>query len=133
MVSGPSASCRRNNRKSYEFSLLTRHDPGIANTRRQRRGPPLFKNKRAGAIALAAVLGAVGLLAAGCAHVASLPASGTAAGQRLETAVDSEAARYYLQHYLRNDRRHPALDAAFDRLPAPGAPTLPPHSALREL
>lgn len=133
MVSGPSASCRRNNRKSYAFSLLTRHDPAIANTRRQRRGPPLFKSNRAVSITLAAVLGTVALLAAGCAHVASLPASGTVAGQRIETTLDSEAARYYLQHYLRNDRRHPALDAAFDRLPAPGTPTLPTHGELREL
>jgi hypothetical protein len=37
---GPGMSCRRNNRKSYEFSLLTRHDPAIANTGRQRRGLP---------------------------------------------------------------------------------------------
>ena len=36
--------------KSYEFSLLTRHDPAITNTGWQQRGLPPFKRNRAGSI-----------------------------------------------------------------------------------
>lgn len=72
-------------------------------------------------LALAAAL-------AGCGHFPSLPVRGEIAGRTADTTVDSETARYYLAHYLRGERRRPALDAAFDALHA-DTDTAPPDSA----
>lgn len=60
---------------------------------------------------------------AGCAHFPSLPARGEIAGRTVETAVDSEAARYYLTHYLRGERREVSLDTVLDALHAEQADT----------
>jgi hypothetical protein len=47
---------------------------------------------------------------------AGLPVRGTVGGQTIETRVDSEAARYYLAHYLAGERTNPALDARIDHV-----------------
>lgn len=63
------------------------------------------------------------LLSTACAHaVPTIPARGTIGGQPIETTVDSPAARYYLERYLRGERRAPEWDAAFDALHAGGPP-----------
>ncbi|HTB79611.1 MAG TPA: SDR family oxidoreductase [Opitutaceae bacterium] len=44
----------------------------------------------------------------------ALPARGTINDRPINTTVDSEIARYYLEHYLRNDRTQPGMDALID-------------------
>ncbi len=55
------------------------------------------------------------LLSSGCASVAKYPVRGTLAGQAISTTVDSELSKYYLEHYLRNDRTNPAYDQEINR------------------
>jgi len=50
VASGLIMLCRRNNRQSCDFSLLTRQISRITNAVQQRRGVPPFKNNRAGSI-----------------------------------------------------------------------------------
>ncbi len=81
-------------------------------------------------------LATIALLAAtvsGCGHFATLPVRGEVAGQTVDTMVDSEAARYYLAHYLRGERREPTYDAAFDALHAEPSEALPTRARLKAL
>ena len=55
------------------------------------------------------------LLSFGCASVTKYPVQGTLAGQAIATTIDSELSKYYLEHYLRNDRINPAYDQEIDR------------------
>ena len=55
------------------------------------------------------------LLSFGCASVTKHPVQGTLAGQVIATTIDSERSKYYLEHYLRNDRINPAYDQEIDR------------------
>ncbi|MGH7480044.1 MAG: hypothetical protein ACREJ8_10740, partial [Candidatus Methylomirabilales bacterium] len=55
------------------------------------------------------------LVSFGCASVAKYPVHGTLAGQAISTTVDSELSKYYLEHYLRNDRINPAYDQEINR------------------
>jgi hypothetical protein len=67
-------------------------------------------------------LSLLALLCGACVHaVPAIPARGAIGGQALETTVDSPAARYYLESYLRGERRAPDGPAV---ALAPGAPTL---------
>lgn len=57
------------------------------------------------------------LLIAGCqsradSQLPRIPASGVLAGEMIDTPVDSEAARYYLEEYLQGQRRQPEIDRA---------------------
>src|SRR5262245_37957462 len=45
-----------------------------------------------------------------------LPARGVVGGQTIETRVDSEVARYYLDSYLAGERRDAELDKHIDRI-----------------
>jgi len=45
-----------------------------------------------------------------------IPVHTDLAGQKIRTTVDSEVARYYLEHYLKGDRFCPKLDAAIDTI-----------------
>jgi hypothetical protein len=45
-----------------------------------------------------------------------IPVSGELAGQEIETTVDSESARYYLEHYLSNKRSDSQLDSLIDEI-----------------
>jgi hypothetical protein len=56
----------------------------------------------------------------GCATAARFPAAGQIAGQRVETTVDSPAARYYLERYLHGDRSDGALVEAIEGALAEG-------------
>lgn len=56
----------------------------------------------------------------GCATAARFPAAGQIAGQRVETTVDSAAARYYLERYLDGDRSDGALVPAIEGALAEG-------------
>src|SRR5678815_5835829 len=47
---------------------------------------------------------------------AGLPVRGSVGMQTIETRVDSEAARYYLEHYLAGKRSDAALDERIDRV-----------------
>ncbi len=89
-----------------------------------------YEMKRPARWAVPALLAAT---LAGCAHFPSLPVRGEIAGRVVETTVDSEAARYYLVHYLRGDRRHAALDTAFDALHAEIDEALPTRARLKTL
>src|SRR3990172_2034634 len=55
------------------------------------------------------------LLSFGCASVTKYPVQGTLAGQAIATTIDSELSKYYLEHYLSNDRISPAYDQEIDR------------------
>jgi hypothetical protein len=73
-------------------------------------------------------------LCLGCAHLyPAIAARGQIAQQPIETTVDSEAARYFLEHYLQNDRQQPKWDAAFDSLPSSPQATLPDRDFLAQL
>jgi len=56
-------------------------------------------------------------LLGGCgATIPRIPVSGELGGQEIETTVDSESARYYLEHYLAEQRNDPQLDSLFDEI-----------------
>ncbi|HEY7163798.1 MAG TPA: hypothetical protein VIB79_04505 [Candidatus Binatia bacterium] len=86
--------------------------------------------KRAGRVALFALLTATPLMLLGC---FGLPVSGTIGGQALETRVDSEVARYYLGNYLADKRTDPQLDARIDRVYEQADGRLPNREDLKKL
>jgi hypothetical protein len=51
-----------------------------------------------------------------------VPVPGAVAGYRVETTVDSEVARYYVENYLAGARKDPGLDRRFDALHRDRAP-----------
>ncbi len=48
--------------------------------------------------------------------ILKIPARGSLVGQSIETTVDSEIARYYLENYLTNHETRPAFDARIDEI-----------------
>ncbi len=48
--------------------------------------------------------------------VPRFPAQGELAGRRIDTTVDSQIAKYYLEHYLANSRRNSDFDVRIDSL-----------------
>jgi hypothetical protein len=64
---------------------------------------------------------------------AGLPVRGMVGGQTIETRVDSEAARYYLEHYLPGNRTDATLDERIDRVYQSANGHLPDHSDLKHL
>jgi hypothetical protein len=60
-------------------------------------------------------LSVVWFSAFGCASVPKHSIQGTLAGQAIATTVDSAISKYYLEHYLRNDRINPAYDQEIAR------------------
>jgi hypothetical protein len=63
----------------------------------------------------------------------SIPVHGEFAGQKIETTVDSELAKYYLEHYLRNDKTNPELDAIIDQIDQSSNGRLPTREYLKYL
>jgi hypothetical protein len=55
------------------------------------------------------------LFALGCASVPKYAVRGTLADQDISTTVDSELSKYYLEHYVRNDRINRQYDQEIDR------------------
>jgi hypothetical protein len=67
---------------------------------------------------------------AGCSGIA---ARGSVGGQTIETRVDSEVARYYLEIYLAGRRADPVLDERLDRLYPSGVNGLSERDELKRL
>ena len=70
------------------------------------------------------------LLLASC---AGLPVRGTVGGQTIETRVDSEVARYYLESYLAGKHSDPVLDARIDGVYQSADGSLPDRNELKHL
>ena len=83
-----------------------------------------------GSSRFAALLFALAMLSA-CA--AGLPVRGSVGMQTIETRVDSEAARYYLEDYLTGKRTDEALDDRIDRIYQSANGHLPDRSELKHL
>jgi hypothetical protein len=64
---------------------------------------------------------------------AGLSVRGTVGGQVVDTRVDSEVARYYLETYLAGNRSNPTLDARIDQMDQAMDGHLPGRSELQEL
>lgn len=62
-----------------------------------------------------------------------IPVDGSLGEQRITTTVDSEIARYYLEHYLRGERLEPKWDQEFDELHEENASSLPNREYLKTL
>lgn len=52
----------------------------------------------------------------GCAEIPKIPVKSDVFGQRIETTVDSAAARYFIERYLPGRKENSALDVQFDDL-----------------
>jgi hypothetical protein len=65
--------------------------------------------------------------------VPALRVKGRLGDREIDTTVDSEIARYYVEHYLRNDRREPEKDALIDEVERTFAGELPAREHLKEL
>jgi hypothetical protein len=75
-----------------------------------------------------------GFLLGGRSSMPRIPVAGELAGQRINTTVDSELARYYLEHYLQNDRTNPRLDSLLDQIPQnPDSVSPPSREFLKHL
>jgi hypothetical protein len=75
----------------------------------------------------------IGLALPGCAQDwARLPAQGELQGHPIETTVDAEIARYYLENYLPGRRTEPALDRRIEQAIA-GLPEPPGREAFQDL
>ncbi len=48
--------------------------------------------------------------------VPQIPARGELAGHKIDTTVDSELAKYYLEHFLQGDKTNPKLDMLIDEI-----------------
>lgn len=71
---------------------------------------------------------------AGCgASIPQIPASGMIGGRQIETTVDSESARYYLEHYLAGHRENAAFDMKVDQLHADVNGGIPDRAFLMQL
>lgn len=55
------------------------------------------------------------LFSSSCATIPKYPSTGRLAGQELSTTTDSELSKYYLEHYLNNDRINPDYDKKIDQ------------------
>jgi hypothetical protein len=64
---------------------------------------------------------------------AGLPVRGSVGMQTIETRVDSEAARYYLEHYLPGNRMDTELDERIDRVYQSANSGLPDRGELKRL
>lgn len=79
----------------------------------------------------AGVLGAV-VTACG-ASISAIPAAGEVAGHRIRTTVDSDAARYYLDHFLAGRRENAAVDALIEQAEHSVPPGLPTRDILKQV
>jgi hypothetical protein len=64
---------------------------------------------------------------------AGLPVSGSVGMQIIETQVDSEAARYYVEHYLPGNHTDTELDERIDRVYQSARGSLPDRGDLKRL
>lgn len=73
------------------------------------------------------------LLLAACSCVPKIPAKGTFHGEVINTTVDAEVARYYLESYLAGKRADPALDSKIEAATRQYANSLPSRDELAAL
>lgn len=78
-----------------------------------------------------AILSLALLSLTGCA--AGLAARGSVEGQTIDTRVDSEVARYYLENYLSGKRTDPALDERIEQVYKSNNGALPDRDELKRL
>ena len=78
-----------------------------------------------------AILSLVLLSLTACAS--GLAARGSVEGQAIDTRVDSEVARYYLENYLSGKRIDPALDGRIEQVYKSANGSLPDHDELKQL
>ena len=74
---------------------------------------------------------AAALLAASCASVSGVPAKGTLSGEAIETTVDSDVARYFLESYIQGKNENPRLHGQIDALTHRYERSLPSREELR--
>lgn len=83
---------------------------------------------------LMVVVGMSAALVVNCgASIPRIPASGMVGGQRIETTVDSESARYYLEQYLPNRRTNAEFDSLFEQIHHQVAGSIPGRELLQQL
>ncbi|MGH6899110.1 MAG: hypothetical protein ACREJ5_21605 [Geminicoccaceae bacterium] len=88
---------------------------------------------RLGSVPAGFIVLCAGLALAGCApDWARLPARGELQGHAIDTTVDAEIARYYLEHYLPRRQVQPALDRRIEQALAE-LPAAPSREAFRDL
>jgi len=66
-------------------------------------------------------------------NVSRIPVKGKLAEQLIETTVDSELAKYYLEHYLQDCRCNPDLDDIIDQAHADNSDPIPNYEYLKYL
>lgn len=76
---------------------------------------------------------ALGLALLSLAACAGFSARGSVEGQAIQTRVDSEVARYYLENYLAGERKDAQLDARIDRVYQNANGNLPDRNELKAL
>ena len=84
-------------------------------------------------LAHASCLIVVLLVGEGCSPVTRYQVEGEFLGQTINTTVDSEIARYYLEHYLQGKRTHPVFDEKIDQLYQDHGGTQPTRDELKEI
>lgn len=66
-----------------------------------------------------------------CSAIPKIPAKGELFGQHVDTTVDSEIARYYLESYLQGKNQNPAMDARIAALYRAHGKPIPSRDELR--
>ncbi|MEW5757375.1 MAG: hypothetical protein AB1810_13840 [Pseudomonadota bacterium] len=73
------------------------------------------------------------LLTACAGNIPQIPVHGELSGQPIHTTVDSEAAKYFLEHYLKGERSRPELDATIASIERDIGDELPTRSSLKSI
>lgn len=73
------------------------------------------------------------LVLGGCGSIPRIPASAEVFGKRIDTTVDSEAARYFLENYLAGKNDNSALDWKFRDLDRRHGKVIPTRETLRAI
>jgi hypothetical protein len=64
-------------------------------------------------------------------NVPQIPAQSVVAEKSIRTTVDSEIAKYFLEHYLKGERSHPELDAVIEAIEREVGSSVPSRSYLK--
>lgn len=64
-------------------------------------------------------------------NIPQIPAQGEIAGQPIRTTVDSDIAKYFLEHYLKGERSRPELDTAIEAIEREVGNSVPSCSFLK--
>lgn len=66
-------------------------------------------------------------------NIPQIPAYGKSSGQTVRTTVDSDSAKYFLEHYLKGERSRPDLDTAIDTIERDIGAETPPRALLKNI